>query len=117
MQPAKSIQPAALPLLRGVGNWPRCIRGLLRDRLRRRDLLHQVVIPLAFDLDVGGCAEFHGLNQVVCYIGVKTRLFERVERRTCRAASDEPGLEIGFRTIGELSALPDVIAMTADQMR
>src|SRR5262245_52618512 len=88
-----------------------------RDRSGRLHLLHQVVAPFAFDLEVGAGAEFYGLDQVMIDIGVDARLPERVERSPRRTAADEPGLEILLRRIDELAGLPDVVAVAADQMR
>ena len=77
------------PGLVSVRSWPRDIRGRLH-------LGHQVVVPLAFDLEVGGGAELDGLDQVVGDVGVDAGLQERVERGTGGAAADEPGLETGL---------------------
>src|SRR5579883_406018 len=84
---------------------------------RRLHLGHQVVVPLALDLEVGGGTEIGGLDQVMRDIGVDARLQELVPRSPCRAATDEPGLEPGLRRVTELAGLPDIIAMAADQMR
>src|SRR6185437_4256118 len=88
-----------------------------RNRTGRRDLLHQVLVPLAFHLDVRGGAELDRLDQIVVDVGVDAGLTERVERRARRAAADEPGLEILLRRIVELAGFPDVVAVAADQMR
>src|SRR6478609_420393 len=88
-----------------------------RDFRRRLHLGHQVVVPLAFDLEVGGGAELDGLDQVVRDVGVDTRLLEGVECRARGPAPDEPGLKTGFRAVGELPGFPDVVAVAADQMR
>src|SRR5579883_1884429 len=87
------------------------------DRPWRANLLHQVVVPLPPHLDMRGGAELDRFDQIVRDIGVEAWLAERVERRAGRAAADEPGLQILFRRIGELAALPDIIAMAADNMR
>jgi hypothetical protein len=50
-----------------------------RDWAGRSDLLHQVVVPLAFDLEVGGGAELDGLDQVVIDVSIDAGLAERVE--------------------------------------
>src|SRR5436190_21304659 len=68
-----------------------------QDRAGRLYLLHEVVVPFALDLEVGGSAEFDGLDQVMVDVSVDTGLPERVERSTCRAATNEPGLEILLR--------------------
>src|SRR6187401_1505954 len=62
-----------------------------RNCFRRLHLLHQVVIPFALDLEVSGGTEFDGLDQVVVHVGIDAGLLEGVERRTSRAAADEPG--------------------------
>src|SRR5579863_9742772 len=49
-----------------------------RDFRRRLHLGHQVVVPLAFDLEVGGGAELDGLDQVMGHVGVDAGLQERV---------------------------------------
>ena len=87
------------------------------NRAGRADLLHQVVVPVAFDLEMRGSAKLDGLDQVMSDVGVDARLAERVERSTGRAAADEPGLKILFRPVGELARLPDIVAVATDQMR
>src|SRR5215831_14551131 len=84
---------------------------------RRLHLGHQIVVPLAFHLEVGGGAEFDGFDQVMRDIGVDAGLQELVGRSSRRAAADEPGLQPRLRRIGEFSGLPDIVAMAADQMR
>jgi len=54
------------------------------DRLRRLHLFHQVVVPLAFDFEVRGGAEFDSLDEVVRKVGVDARLTEGIERRKVR---------------------------------
>src|SRR5688572_12176363 len=49
------------------------------DRARSLNLRHQVVVPLAFDLEVGSGAQFDGLDEVVVDVGVDPRLQEGVE--------------------------------------
>src|SRR6266702_4451773 len=98
------------PLSRLVGVGSRYFR-------RRLHLGHQVVIPLAFDLEVRGGAEVGGLDQVMRDIGVDAGLQKPVHRRSRRAAADEPGLEPGLRRVGEFSGLPDIDDMAADRMR
>src|SRR3954470_15537567 len=88
-----------------------------RDIGRGLHLRHQIVVPLAFDLEVRGGAEVGGLDQIVRNIGVDAGLHELVQRSARRAAADEPGLEPRLRRVGELAGLPDIIALAADQMR
>ena len=57
-----------------------------RDRAGRGDLLHEVLVPLAFHLDVGAGAEFDRLDQVVVDVGVDAGLAESVESGAGRAA-------------------------------
>src|SRR6516225_10501887 len=80
--------------------WLVAFRG--RDFGRRLHLGHQVVVPLALDLEVGGGAEIGGLDQIMRDIGVDAGLQELVHRSSRRTAADEPGLEPGLRRIGEL---------------
>ena len=75
-----------------------------RNRAGRRDLLHQVLVPLAFHLDMGGRAKFDGLDQVVVDVGVDAGFAESIERRAGRTAADEPGLEILLRRVVDLPA-------------
>src|SRR6516165_2900746 len=82
---------------------------------RRLHLGHEVVVPLASDLEVRGGAEVGGLHQVVRDIGIDARLEELVHRSSCRNATDAPGLEPGLRRVTELAGLPDIVAMAADQ--
>src|SRR4249920_352511 len=73
-----------------------------QDRSGRLHLLHEVVVPFAFDLEVGGGAKFDGLDQIVIDVGVDAGLPERVKCSTRRTAADEPGLEILLRRVDEL---------------
>ena len=73
-----------------------------RDRAGRGDLLHEIIVPLAFHLDVGAGAEFDRLDQIVVDVGVDTGLAERIESRAGRAAANEPGFEILLRRVVEL---------------
>src|SRR5688572_27595457 len=50
------------------------------DRAGRPYLLHQIVVPFAFHLDMGGGTEFDRLDQIVIDIGVDAGLAEGVER-------------------------------------
>src|SRR5437763_12771717 len=50
-----------------------------RDRLRRPDLRHQIVVPFALDLEMRRGAELDGLDKVMRSIGVDAGLAERVE--------------------------------------
>src|SRR6476659_6930701 len=61
-------------------------RSIGRDGSRSADLLHQVVVPLAFHLEVRGCSELHGFNQIMRHIGVDAGLLECVERSAGRPA-------------------------------
>src|SRR5690606_22758833 len=91
-------------------------RGLFLGGAGGGNLLHQVVVPLAFDLHVTGSAQFKGLDEVVVDVGVDAGLLEGVERRTGRTARDEPGFQIAFGPVDELARGPDVVAMAADQV-
>src|SRR6185503_10105422 len=84
---------------------------------RRLHLGHQIVVPLALDLEVRGGTEVCGLDQIVRDIGVDAGLHELIQRGSRRAATDEPGLESDLGCIAELAGLPDIVAMAADQMR
>src|SRR5215813_2725933 len=96
------------------GHWPLAGRNLRR----RPHLGHQVVVPLAaVHLEVRGGAELDGLDQVMRDVGVDAGLQELVNRSSRRAAADEPGLQPRLRCVGELAALPDIVAMAAEQMR
>src|SRR5258708_32320963 len=88
-----------------------------RDRARRRYLFHQVLVPLALDLDMGGGAEFDRLDQIVVHIRINAGFAERVERGARRAAADEPGLEILLRRVVVLCRLPNTIAAYAAYVR
>src|SRR5215831_14685505 len=79
-----------------------------RDVRGRFHLGHQIVVPLAFNLEVRGGAELGRLDQIVRDIGVDAGLQELVHRSPCRAASDEPGLEPGLGNVAELAGLPDI---------
>src|SRR5690349_21056265 len=52
---------------------------LSRDRAGRSDLLHEILVPLAFHLNVSAGAEFDRLDQIVIDIGVDAGFAERVE--------------------------------------
>src|SRR5437899_4730563 len=67
------------PLSHLVGIEGRYLRGRLH-------LAHQIVVPLAFDLEVRGGAEVGGLDQIMRDIGVDAGLQELVHRRSRRAA-------------------------------
>src|SRR4051812_14802068 len=56
-----------------------------RDIGRGLHLRHQIVVPLAFDLEVRGGAEVSGLDQIVRDIGVDAGLHEPVQRSSRRA--------------------------------
>ena len=56
------------------------------DRLRGAHLLHQVVVPFAVDLEVGGAPEFDGLDQIVRDVGVDAGLPEGIESSSSRTA-------------------------------
>src|SRR5262245_10836903 len=77
-----------------------------RDRLGRLHLHHQVVVPVAFDLEMRGGAEFDRLDEVMRHVGVDAGLQELVQRGPRRSAADEPGLEVDLRAVGELAGLP-----------
>src|SRR5262245_26823519 len=87
-----------------------------RDRLWWLHLGHKVVVPLTLDLKMRSCAQFDRLYQIMAEVGVDPRLAEPVERCARRAAANEPGFKIPFRSIGELAGLPHVIAMPADEV-
>src|SRR5436190_14674067 len=100
----------------GTPKGSRSVRVGRRNLGRRLHLGHQVVVPLAFHLEMGGGAELDGLDQVMRDIGVDAGLQELVGRSTRGAAADEPGLQPRLRRIGEFSCLPDIVAMAADQV-
>ena len=81
------------------------------------DLGHQVVAPGTLDPEMGGGSKLEGLDHVVIYVGVHTGLEKGVERRTRGTPANEPSLEIGLGRIGELAALPDIVAVPANKMR
>jgi len=72
---------------------------------------------LAADLEVGGCAELGRLDEVVVDVRVDARLTELVERGGRRTARNEPRLEVHRRRVVELTELPDIVAVTADEVR
>src|SRR5438045_7562909 len=70
-------RPAVLPravvferYLAGDGHRVGSTDLVRRNRAGRRDLLHEVLVPLALHLDVGAGAEFDRLDQVVVDVGV-----------------------------------------------
>src|SRR5450631_3761429 len=85
--------------------------------LRRAHLLHQIVVPLAFNLEMRQRAKFHRLNEHVIEININTRLTKSIESRSGASTPNEPGLEALFRRIVEFARLPHIIAMAADEMR
>src|SRR5262249_55630381 len=90
---------------------------LCADRPGRSYLSHQVVVPGTLDPKMGGGAELKGLDHVVVHVGVDAGLKKRVERRTGGTAADKPSLEISLRRIRKFTGLPDIIAVSTDQMR
>jgi hypothetical protein len=54
-------------------------------------LLHEVIVSCALDLEMGGRAEFHCLDEIVSHVGVDARLPEGIQGRARRAAADQPG--------------------------
>src|SRR5262245_60264262 len=97
-----------------AGNaWP---LGDRRDRLGRLDLPHQLVAPLALDLEMRGRPELDGFDHVVIDVAVDAGLQELVHCRARRAAAHQPGLLVDGWRICELSRLPHIIAMAADDM-
>src|SRR5262245_33703813 len=87
------------------------------DGLRRLHLHHQVVAPVALDLEVGGGATLDGRDKAMVYVGIAAGLPEAVQACACRPAANEPGFQIGLRTIRKLAGLPPVVAMPADEVR
>ena len=64
--------------------------GLARQHWSGRlYLLQEVVVPLAFDLEVGGGTELDGLDQVMIDVSVDAGLPERVERSPRRTVANE----------------------------
>src|SRR5690606_22494632 len=56
---------------------------------------HEVVVPgVAVDDDVGGGSQFDALDEVVVDVGVQAGLLEGVQRGSCGATPDEPGLVV-----------------------
>ena len=87
----------------GTSAWLVLVGRGRRNFRRRLDLRHQVVVPLALDLEVCGGAEFDRLDQVVVDIGVDAGLQERVERRP----ADPPRMNQVSRPVsGGLANLP-----------
>ena len=75
---------------------------------------HQIVVPVAGDLEVGGGTLFEGFDQVVVHIGVDARLLEGVVGRAGSTTRDEPGFLVELRRVGEFAGCPDLVAMAAD---
>jgi hypothetical protein len=86
-------------------------------RLWRTHLFHQIVVPLAFDLEMRQCAKFHRFDQHVIEVDVNARLTEGVESCSRASTTDEPGLKALFRRVMEFARLPHIIAMATDEMR
>src|SRR5205085_712851 len=72
----------------------------------RHDSCHQVIVPVALDLEVRRSTLLEGFDEVVVHVCVDTRLVERVERCACRAARYEPGFLVEFRRVSELACGP-----------
>ena len=71
----------------------------------RLHLSHQVVVPYALDLEVGGGAKLEGFDHIMVDVGGHARLAELVEGRAGRAAPDEPSLKASQRGVRETSGL------------
>ena len=106
---AKKKRQRVLPL-REVG-------FLFLDGARGDGLFHQVVVPFAIDFDGHQRAEVDGFDEVVREVGVYAGLLEGVHRSPCRAGGDDPGFQVLRRLVGEVAAFPDVVAVSADEVR
>ena len=75
-----------------------------RDRTRGRNLLHEIAVPLAFDLEVRGRSQLYRLDQVVVDVGVDAGLAECVQRRARGAAARTN--QVSRSTSGRFRSLP-----------
>src|ERR1019366_1365092 len=92
--------------------------NFIRDnRLWRTHLFHQIVVPLAVDLEMCQRAEFHRFDQHVIEVDVNARLTKSIESGSRASTPNEPRLEILFRRIMETARFPHIISMAADEMR
>jgi hypothetical protein len=88
-----------------------------RNRPWRAHLFHQIVVPLAFNLEMSQRAKFHRFDQHMIEVDVNTGLTKRVESCSRASTTNEPGLEVFFWRVVEFARLPYIIAMAADEMR
>src|ERR1019366_9426788 len=92
--------------------------NFIRDnRLWRTHLFHQIVVPLAFDLEMCQRAEFHRFDQHVIEVDVNARLTKSIESGSGASTPYEPRLEVLFRRVMETARFPHIISMAADEMR
>src|SRR3984893_4101617 len=87
------------------------------NRLWRTHLFHQIIVPLAFNLEMRHRAELHRFDEIVTEIGVNARLTKSIESGSRASTPNEPRLEVFFWWVVEFAGLPHIIAMATDEMR
>lgn len=77
-------------------------------------MLHECLVPLAFDNHLCQGLQLDCLDQIVGEVVVDCSLPERVGGGTCRNAADEPSLHTLSVWTRERALLPAIVAVTTD---